>query len=66
MEPMKDKESTTYNKAMEKVLDRLGIPETTSSDEGSEFTNNRFIQVLDKHKIEFHRNNICYQSHPIC
>ena len=35
MEPMKDKESTTCNKAMEKIFDRLGIPETIYSDEGS-------------------------------
>jgi len=52
MEPMKDKEATTCNKAMEKIFDRLGIPKTIYSDEGSEFTNNSFIQLLDKHKIE--------------
>jgi hypothetical protein len=32
MEPMKDKESTTCNKAMENVFERLGIPETIYSD----------------------------------
>jgi hypothetical protein len=37
---------------MENVFDRLGIPETIYSDKGSEFTNNSFIQPLDKHKIE--------------
>jgi hypothetical protein len=52
MEPMKDKEATTCNKAMEKIFDRLGIPKTIYSDEGSEFTNNSFIQLLNKHKIE--------------
>jgi hypothetical protein len=52
MEPMKDKESNTCNKAMDNVFDRLGIPETIYSDEGSEFTNNKFIQLLEKHKIE--------------
>ena len=52
MEPMKDKEATTCNKAMEKIFDRSGIPKTIYSDEGSEFTNNSFIQLLDKHKIE--------------
>jgi len=52
MEPMKDKEAVTCNKAMEKIFDRLGIPKTIYSDEGSEFTNNSFIQLLDKHKIE--------------
>jgi hypothetical protein len=52
MEPMKDKEATTCNKAMEKIFDRLGIPKTIYSDEGSEFTNKSFIQLLNKHKIE--------------
>jgi len=52
MEPMKDKEANTCNKAMENVFSRLGIPETIYSDEGSEFTNNKFIQLLEKHKIE--------------
>ena len=52
MEPMKDKEANTCNKAMENIFSRLGIPETIYSDEGSEFTNNSFIQLLDKHKIE--------------
>jgi hypothetical protein len=47
MEPIKDKESTTCNKAKEKVFDRLGIPETISSDESSEFTNDSFIQLLE-------------------
>ena len=52
MEPMKDKESDTCTKAMENIFKRLGIPETIYCDEGSEFTNNKFIQMLDKHKIE--------------
>jgi hypothetical protein len=39
MEPMKDEESNTCNKAMECIFNRLGIPETIYSDEGSEFTN---------------------------
>ena len=52
MEPMKDKEATTCNKAMEKIFYRLGIPKTIYSDEGSEFTNNSFIQLLNKHRIE--------------
>jgi hypothetical protein len=52
IEPMKDNESNTCNKAMENIFNRLGIPKTIYSDEGSEFTNNKFIQLLDKHKIE--------------
>ena len=39
MEPMKDKEATTCNKAMESIFKRMGIPESIYSDEGSEFTN---------------------------
>ncbi len=37
---------------MENIFSRLGIPEIIYSDEGSEFTNNKFIQLLEKHKIE--------------
>ncbi len=37
---------------MENVFNRLGIPETIYSDEGSEFTNKKFIQLLEKLKIE--------------
>jgi hypothetical protein len=39
MKPMKDKERNTCNKVKEKVFDRLGIPETIYSNDGSEFTN---------------------------
>ncbi len=49
---MKDKKSNTCNKAMEKIFDWLGIPETIYFDEGSEFTNKSFIRLLEKHKIE--------------
>ncbi len=37
---------------MENIFNRLGIPETIYSDEGSVFTNNKFIQLLEKHKTE--------------
>jgi hypothetical protein len=52
MEPMKDKEAKTCNAAIEKVFNRLGIPKSIYCDEGSEFTNKSFLQVLEKHKIE--------------
>ena len=45
---MKDKKAVTCNTALEKAFDRSGIPETIYSDEGSEFTDNSFIQLLDK------------------
>jgi hypothetical protein len=34
MEPMKDKESSTCNQAMERALDRSAIPKTICPDEG--------------------------------
>ncbi len=46
LQPMKDKESTICDKALKKVFDRFRIPETIYSDEGSEFTNNSFIQLF--------------------
>ena len=52
MEPMKDKEAKTCNTAIEKVFNRLGIPKSIYCDEGSEFTNKSFLQILEKHKIE--------------
>ena len=57
MEPMKDKESNACNKAMDNIFDRSGIPETIYSDEGSEFMNNKFIQLVRKTQD---RNYICY------
>ena len=36
----------------EKILDNMGIPKTIYSDQGSEFKNNTFQKVLDKHKIQ--------------
>ncbi len=40
MIPMKERDSTTSAKAFEKIFDNMGIPETTCSDQGSEFKNN--------------------------
>ena len=52
MEPMKDKESDTCTKAMENIFKRLGVPETIYCDEGSEFTNKKFLQMLDSKNIK--------------
>jgi hypothetical protein len=52
MIPLKDREQTTTTKAFEKILDNIGIPKTIYSDQGSEFKNNTFQKVLDKHKIQ--------------
>ena len=52
MIPLKDREQTTTTKAFEKILDNLGIPKTIYSDQGSEFKNNTFQKLLDKHNIK--------------
>ena len=52
MIPLKDREQTTTTKAFEKILDNMGIPKTIFSDQGSEFKNNTFQKLLDKHKIQ--------------
>ncbi len=57
MIPLKEREQTTTTKAFEKILDYMGIPKTTYSDQGSEFKNNTFQKLLDKHK-----NYICFRS----
>ena len=52
MIPLKDREQTTTTKAFEKILNNLGIPKTIYSDQGSEFKNNTFQKLLDKHNIK--------------
>ena len=52
MIPLKDREQATATNAFEKILDNMGIPKTIYSDQGSEFKNNTFQKVLDKHKIQ--------------
>ena len=52
MVPMKNKEADTVNQAMKKILKNLGTPESIYCDEGSEFTNNKFLQLLDDDKIK--------------
>jgi len=52
MIPLKDREQTTTTKAFEKILNNIGIPKTIYSDQGSEFKNNTFQKLLDKHNIK--------------
>ena len=52
MIPLKDREQTTTTKAFEKILNNIGIPKTIYSDQGSEFKNNTFQKLLDKHNIQ--------------
>jgi hypothetical protein len=37
---------------MENIFKRLGVPETIYCDEGSEFTNKKFLQMLDSKNIK--------------
>ncbi len=52
MIPLKDRKQTTTAKAFEKVLDNMSIPKTIYSDQGSEFKNNTFQKLLDKHSFK--------------
>ena len=52
MIPLKDREQTTSTNAFSKILSNMGIPKTIYSDQGSEFKNNTFQALLDKHKIQ--------------
>jgi IS30 family transposase len=52
MEPMKDKEADTCNKAMDNIFKRFGVPDSMYCDEGSEFTNKKFLQLMEREKIQ--------------
>jgi hypothetical protein len=52
MEPMKDKEADTRNKARENIIKHLGVPESIYCDMGSEFTNQKFLQLLENKSIK--------------
>jgi hypothetical protein len=47
VKPSKDKEADTCNKAMDNIFNCLGVPESIYCDEGSEFTNKKFLQLLE-------------------
>lgn len=38
--------------AMKKILDRMGIPKFIYCDEGTEFNNEKFLSLMEKHGIE--------------
>jgi len=52
MEPMKDKEANTCNKAIENIFQCLGVPDSIYCDKGSEFTNEKFLQLLETKNIK--------------
>jgi len=49
--PMKTRDKATSVNAFKTILSHLGIPKTIYSDQGSEFKNAEFQEVLDKHNI---------------
>jgi len=50
--PLKDRNQDTVTDAFTKILSHMGIPKTIYSDQGSEFKNETFQNLLDKHKIQ--------------
>lgn len=52
MIPMKSRDQETSVKAFEKILKNIGIPKTIYSDQGSEFNNKEFMDLLKKHDIK--------------
>ena len=50
--PLKDRNQDTVTDAFTKILNHMGIPKTICSDQGSEFKNETFQNLLDKHKIQ--------------
>jgi hypothetical protein len=52
MLPMKDNEADTCNNAIENIFNRLVDPESIYCDEGSEFTNKKFLQLLENKNIK--------------
>ena len=50
--PMKNKTAGESVRAMNIVLDTVGIPKTVYSDKGSEFINKQFVELMDDHNIE--------------
>jgi hypothetical protein len=52
MVPLKVRDKDTTTKAMQKVFNEIGIPKTIYSDQGSEFDNKPFHDLLNRHNIE--------------
>ena len=49
---MKNKDKSTSVNAFKTILSHMGIPKTIYSDQGSEFKNDEFQALLDKHNIK--------------
>ena len=52
VELLKKKSATDVTEAMKKVFDELGIPEMVYTDEGSEFVNKDFHELMDQNKVK--------------
>ncbi len=52
MIPLKDRDASTSAAAMRRVIEQLGVPKSIYSDQGSEFKNKDFQDLLDEHNIK--------------
>jgi hypothetical protein len=52
MVPLKVRDKDTTTKAMEKIFKEIGVPKTIYSDQGSEFDNKPFQNLLDKYGVQ--------------
>jgi transposase InsO family protein len=51
MIPLKERDQHTSTEAFKKILKSLGVPKTIYSDQGSEFKNKPFLELLEKNGI---------------
>ncbi|MFN9115832.1 MAG: DDE-type integrase/transposase/recombinase [Bacteroidota bacterium] len=51
MIPLKERDQQTTTQAFKKILNNLVVPKTIYSDQGSEFKNKPFLELLEKNKI---------------
>lgn len=51
MVPMKERDAETSTEVMKKIIKTMGIPKSIYSDQGSEFNNKPFLELMKKHNV---------------
>ena len=51
MIPMKERDATTSTEAMRHIIKNMGIPKSIYSDQGTEFNNKEFLDLMKKYNI---------------
>jgi hypothetical protein len=51
MVPMKERDATTSTEVMKKIIKNMGVPKSIYSDQGSEFNNKPFLDLMKKHDV---------------